>query len=50
LGRKKNLKGKEKLDAFKKGICSPVVIVPGILATSLVLSIDCDKLKNYKKG
>lgn len=31
----------QKLEAFKKGPCSPVVIVPGILATSLLIEIDC---------
>lgn len=37
LEKKGGLKDGEKLEAFKRGKCSPVVIVPGILATSLIL-------------
>lgn len=31
----------EKLEAFKKGPCSPTLLVPGIMGTKLIVSIDC---------
>mgnify|MGYP000846786242 CR=1 FL=1 len=38
-----NLNHKQR--AFNSGECSPVVLVPGFLATSLVVQIDCEDLR-----
>ena len=35
------LSADKKLKLFKSGKCSPVVIVPGILATSLIIQLNC---------
>jgi lecithin-cholesterol acyltransferase len=40
----------ERLKAFKKGMCSPAILVPGILGTALVVEIDCVKLKAWENG
>ena len=36
---------KEYLEAFAKGGCSPVVLIPGITGSKLVAKIDCEVLK-----
>lgn len=40
-----NLTQKQQLEEFIKGPCSPIIIVPGILGTSLRVEIDCGILK-----
>ncbi|KRX05249.1 Aspartic peptidase domain [Pseudocohnilembus persalinus] len=41
----KDMNLKEKLEAFNRGPCSPVIMMPGILGTSLQVQIDCEKLQ-----
>ena len=36
----------EKLKEFIKGPCAPIVLVPGYMGTSLVVQINCQKLKD----
>lgn len=36
---------KETLLEFAKGPCSPLMLVPGVLATKLVIEIDCEELQ-----
>lgn len=36
---------KEQLQSFIEGDCSPVIIVPGFLATRLMVEIDCEELQ-----
>lgn len=38
---------KARLEEFKAGPCSPVALVPGIMGTKLVVTIDCETLKNF---
>lgn len=38
---------KQYLREFSKGPCSPNVILPGLLSTKLLVTIDCQELKSF---
>ena len=40
-----SLNNKEYLKAFSKGPCNPSVILPGLLGIKLMVTIDCEELK-----
>ena len=40
------LSPKEQLAKFIEGPCSPMILVPGMMGTSLIVNIDCEKLKS----
>lgn len=37
---------KQYIKVFRKGPCSPAMVMAGIAATKLIISIDCKKLRN----
>ena len=39
---------KDILKEFAKGPCSPLMLVPGVMATKLILEIDCEKLRKFE--
>ncbi len=40
---------KDYLILFAKGPCSPVALVPGVMASKLVIEIDCEKLRSSEE-
>ena len=47
VGRKDptEMTDKEYLKAFAKGPCSPTILLPGLIASKLIITIDCKVLK-----
>ena len=43
-----NMSRKEMLLEFAKGPCSPVMLLPGILGTRLVVEINCEELRKHE--
>jgi len=37
---------KEYLKAFAEGPCNPTLVLPGLLSTKLVVTIDCEELRS----
>lgn len=48
LKNKAKMKRKEILKEFAKGPCSPLILVPGVMATKLIIEIDCEKLRKHE--
>ena len=42
-----NLSLKENLIEFARGPCNPIVLIPGLLSTKLMVKIDCQKLQQF---
>lgn len=42
----KELTTEQQLEEFIKGPCSPVILIPGMMGTSLIVEIDCETLQN----
>lgn len=38
---------KDQLESFVQGDCAPIIFVPGLMATRLVVEIDCEVLNEY---
>lgn len=37
---------KEYLIEFSKGPCSPIIIIPGLTGTKLIVEINCEELRD----
>lgn len=42
-----NMNHKQYLKEFAKGPCSPVMLIPGLLATKLMVKLNCEILMKY---
>lgn len=50
VGGSKNLSNnyKDYLKKFAQGPCSPVLLLPGVMGTRLVVEIDCEKIREHE--